>query len=219
MSRADRPRRAPRRSQPIQRRSRTPLIIGGLIAVVAVAALVAVVIGGGAPSGASEPAAQVAVSGEPLAALSDPAADPAVGRPVPTLSGTGLDGQPISIGPDDGPMAIVVMAHWCPHCQAELPVIVQLIEQGDVPEGVSIVGLSTAIDAVRPNYPPSAWLDREGWAQPTLIDDANSRALAALGLNTFPGFVFVDAQGVVVQRLTGEIGADQFGEILRSLAP
>ena len=72
---------------------------------------------------------------------------------------------------------------------------------------------------MRPNYPPSAWFEREGWAQPTMIDDDNSSALEALGLSTFPGFVFVDGQGTVVQRLTGEIGADRFGEILNSIAP
>jgi thiol-disulfide isomerase/thioredoxin len=115
-------------------------------------------------------------------------------------------------------MAIVVLAHWCPHCQAELPGLVELIAQGRVPEGVSVVGLSTAIDAVRPNYPPSAWFEREGWTQPTLTDDASSRALDALGLSTFPGFVFVDGQGAVALRLTGEIGAERFGEILASLA-
>jgi len=84
---------------------------------------------------------------------------------------------------------------------------------------VSVVGLSTAIDPVRPNYPPSAWFEREGWGQSTLVDDATSEALRALGLNTFPGFVFVDSQGAVVLRLTGEIGADRFAEILASLAP
>jgi thiol-disulfide isomerase/thioredoxin len=209
----------PRRSQPIRRRSRTPLVIGGFIAIVVVAAVAAGVIAGGAPPGAAEPAAQVTIGGEPLPALTNPAADAAVGRPVPTLSGIGLDGRPIAIGPGDGAMAIVVLAHWCPHCQAELPGIVQLIEQGGVPEGVSIVGLSTGIDAVRPNYPPSAWFEREGWTQPTLIDDAGSSALDALGLGSFPGFVFVDGQGVVVQRLTGEIGAEQFGELLASIAP
>jgi thiol-disulfide isomerase/thioredoxin len=220
MTRASRSRRSPRRTQPTPRRSLTPLVIGGVIAVVVIAAVAAVVIAGLAPAGIAEPASSsVAISGQSLPTLSDPAVDPAVGQRLPSLSGTGLDGQPIQIGPDDGPMAIVVVAHWCPHCQAELPNIVQLIDRGGVPAGVSVVGLSTAIDALRPNYPPSAWFEREGWRQPTLIDDANSDALRTLGLDTFPGFVFVDSQGAVSLRLTGEIGADRFGEILASLAP
>ncbi|MGZ8481697.1 MAG: TlpA family protein disulfide reductase [Candidatus Limnocylindria bacterium] len=220
MSRADRSRRTPRRTQPTRRRSLTPFVLVGVGAVVVIAAVAAVVIAGGlAPAGIAEPAARpVTITGESLPALTDSAVDPAVGQQLPALAGTGLDGQPLQFGPGDGPMAIVVLAHWCPHCQAELPGLVDLIAQGGVPEGVSVVGVSTGIDAVRPNYPPSAWFEREGWAQPTLIDDASSRALQALGLNAFPGFVFVDAQGAVALRLTGEIGTARFGEILASLA-
>ena len=92
-----------------------------------------------------------------------------------------------------------------PHCQRELPMLVDMIDSGEVPEGLSVVGLSTAIDELRGNYPPSAWFEREGWQQPTLIDDANSDGLHALGLPSFPGFVFVDAQGQVTQRLRGEV--------------
>jgi hypothetical protein len=88
-----------------------------------------------------------------------------------------------------------------------------------MPAGVSIVGISTAIDPVRPNYPPSAWFDREGWTQPTLTDDANSTALRALGVNSFPGFVFVAADGTVAQRITGDIGVEQLTQILESLTP
>ncbi|HEX6474617.1 MAG TPA: TlpA disulfide reductase family protein, partial [Candidatus Limnocylindria bacterium] len=108
-------------------------------------------------------------------------------------------------GPTGGAQMIVVLAHWCPHCQAELPLLVDMINAGQVPEGVSVVGLATAIDELRPNYPPTAWFEREGWQQPTLIDDANSDGLHALGLSVFPGFVFVDAQGRVTQRLTAEV--------------
>jgi cytochrome c biogenesis protein CcmG/thiol:disulfide interchange protein DsbE len=219
MTRASRSRRSPRRSQPTSRRSSTPFILGGVAALVVIAAVAAVVIAGLVPGDVAEPAAKVTISGAPLPALTDPAADPSVGQQLPILSGIGLDGQPIVIGPDDGPMAIVVLAHWCPHCRAELPDLVQLIEHGGVPEGVSVVGVSTAIDAVRPNYPPSAWFEREGWVQPTVIDDASSSALQALGLSEFPGFVFVDDHGAIALRLTGEIGADRLGEVLDSLAP
>ena len=222
MTRASKNRRAPRsrRQPPPPRRSMTRFIIGALAALVVMAAAAAAVIAGSGPSGPPEPAAQpVVVEGEHLPVLTDPAADEAVGRPLPRLSGVGLNGRQLEIGPDDGPMAIVVLAHWCPHCQAELAALADYIAQGGVPDGVSIVGVSTAIDPVRPNYPPSAWFEREGWTQPTLIDDATNNALAALGVNSFPGFVFVAADGTVTQRLTGEIGVDQFAQILTSLAP
>ena len=79
--------------------------------------------------------------------------------------------------------------------------------------------ISTSIAAARPNYPPSAWLEREGWTQPTLTDDANSSALAALGMTSFPGFVFVNADGTVAQRTTGEISTDNWAQALQAIAP
>ncbi|MDQ2689883.1 MAG: hypothetical protein M3Y29_06380, partial [Chloroflexota bacterium] len=88
-----------------------------------------------------------------------------------------------------------------------------------VPEGVEVVTISTSINQAQPNYPPSAWLEREGWTAPTLIDDANSSALAALGMTSFPGFVFVDADGNVVMRTTGEIPVETWRQALASIAP
>jgi thiol-disulfide isomerase/thioredoxin len=207
MTKTQRTRGMPRRtSQPATQSSQSRwLLIGGAIAVVALAAVVAFVLtssSGGPPEPAAEP---LVITGEPLPELPAEGPDPAVGSIVPTLAGTGMDGQPMEIGPTDGAQMIVALAHWCPHCQAELPLLVDMIDSGEIPDGVSVVGLATGIDELRPNYPPSAWFEREGWQQPTLIDDANSSGLQALGLPVFPGFVFVDAQGQVTQRMTGEV--------------
>jgi len=212
----------PRRTAPVPSgRSRTPLLIGiGVLGLVIVAAIVAIALGGNTSGGLAEPArAGVGVSGTALPALTDPAADAAVGQTIPTLSGTDLSGEPISIAPGDGPVAIVLLAHWCSHCQAEVPVLVDYLASTGMPDGVRLVALSTSIDAARPNYPPSTWLEREGWTVPTLVDDASSGGLAALGMSSFPGFVFVDGDGRVVQRYTGEMPAEAFDQVVRALAP
>jgi thiol-disulfide isomerase/thioredoxin len=222
-TKAARTRGMPRRSEPVAApRSRTPLFIGvAVVAFVAVAAIIAIALSGTTGTGGfSEPArVATAVSGEALPALTDSGADAAVGQPIPELTGIDLSGEPISIGPSDGPMAIVLLAHWCSHCQAEVPVLVDYLASTGMPEGVRLVALSTSIDASRPNYPPSTWLDREGWTVPTLVDDASSRGLAALGMSSFPGFVFVDADGRVMQRTTGELPAATFDQFVQSLAP
>ena len=222
MARASNSRRPPRNRRPPlpARRSSTPWILGGLAVVVVIAAVVAFAMSGTGSGGLAEPAREpVTVRGTPIAMLTTPDPDPAIGQPIPSIAGIGLDGQPLEIGPDDGPMAIVVLAHWCPHCQTELPALAEFIADGRVPAGVSVVGVSTAIDPVRPNYPPSAWLEREGWTQPTITDDADSAALNALGIGSFPGFVFVAADGTVAARLTGAIGVDRFAQALESIAP
>jgi cytochrome c biogenesis protein CcmG, thiol:disulfide interchange protein DsbE len=221
-TKATRSRGMPRRSAPVeQRTSRSPLIIGGvLLGVVLVAAVAALALSGGSSGGLSEPATEaIGITGDPLPAFTDPSADTAIGQPIPTITGTDLGGEPITIEPGDGPMAIVLLAHWCEHCQAEVPVLVDYLASTGMPEGVELVSVSTSINQAQPNYPPSAWLEREGWTVPTMVDDANSRALTSLGMSSFPGFVFVDADGRVVARTTGEIPAAQFDQMVTSLAP
>lgn len=219
-SRTARSRGMPRRSQPSAvRRSPTLAVIGGIVTVVILAAAVAL-LASTAPSGLAEPASRkLVMAGAPLPAMPQSGTDAGAGQLVPSISGTGLDGEPVQIGPDAGAQAIVVLAHWCPHCQAEVPVLTEWLASNQPPAGVRVVALSTAIDAARPNYPPSAWLEREGWTQPTLVDDAGSTGLAALGVSTFPAFVFVNPDGTVASRLTGEIGADQFAAALNAIAP
>jgi thiol-disulfide isomerase/thioredoxin len=221
-TKAQRSRGMPRRSTDARTGSgganRTPLLVFGGIAVLALVAIVAALLLS-SPS-TSEPSAEpVQVTGAALPPMLASGDDPAIGVEIPTISGVGLDGEPVTIGPDDGAVAVVILAHWCPHCQAELPRLVDWLAANDVPEGVRVVALSTAIDPARPNYPPSAWLEREGWTQPTLVDDGSSAALQALGVTNFPGFVTVSADGTVARRLTGELEGDSFGALLEEIAP
>ena len=221
-TRASRSRGMPRhRSAPVAASSRRPMVlVGGVLALVLVAAVVAVALSGTTTSGLLEPAgAATGVSGTALPTFTDPAADAAIGQRIPRLAGTDLEGQPISLGPDDGPMVVVLLAHWCTHCQAEVPRLVDHLASVGMPDGVRLVAVSTAIDAARPNYPPSAWLAREGWTVPTLVDDATSSGLAAFGMTSFPGFVFVDREGTVVQRTTGELPMAAFADAVDALSP
>jgi len=204
--------RAQRRSQ-----VRVLAIAAAVVAALAVAAVAASAFGGKdaiAPDEAQR--GPVTVTGEALPTFgADP--DPAIGLEAPALTGQSFDGLPVSITPDDGPMAIWFVAHWCPHCQAEVPRIVELAEQGLLPNGVDIAAVSTAVDETGPNYPPSAWLDREAWPFPVMADDADGTAAAAYGLQGFPFLVLVDADGTVTLRTSGELGDDGIIAALESL--
>lgn len=203
------------------------LMVGG--ATVAVVALIAALVllwpsgddGGDTDAGTGAAAAQdatqetatVSISGEDLPPLPDtggflPAAgeDEAVGLTIPTLTGQSFDESEVVIGPDDGrPKMVVFLAHWCPHCQSEVPQIQDWIESGDAPEGIDIYGVATGVDSTRPNYPPSRWISSEGWTPPVLLDDDAQSAASSWGLTGFPYFVFVDVEGNVWQRGSGEI--------------
>ncbi len=208
-----------RRTVTATQRSRTPWIIAGGVAVVLLAGVAAFALAQPNASAPSEPARQpVAVQGTALPLLPSSGGDPAVGQQIPKVTGVDLSGKPITIGPGGQPQVIVILAHWCPHCQAEVPRIVQWLQSGGLPQGVRMVTLATSIDPARPNYPPSAWLKRESWTPPVMVDDANSRALSALGMEAFPGFVLVNSQGKVVLRETGEQDINTLAQQVQQLA-
>jgi cytochrome c biogenesis protein CcmG, thiol:disulfide interchange protein DsbE len=218
--------------------NRTALIVGIVAALVLVALAVAVLAGGGddgddtatggqdgsgqtAGTGATqEPpgiGTDVTVEGEPLTPHergSDPAGDPAVGETVPTLTGIDIDGNPITIAPDGRAKMIVVLAHWCPHCQAEVPVIVDWVADGGLPDDVDLVGIATANSPERPNYPARPWLDDEGWDAPTLLDDSQQTAGLTMGTSAYPFMVVTNADGEVVARTSGELTPDQLSDLV-----
>ena len=159
----------------------------------------------------------VTVTGTPLPPLPDDGADPAVGTSMPTLSGTALDGTSLTIPTTGRPTMIMFVAHWCPHCQAEVPVVQDWVDNGELPDGVDLVTVSTAIDPRRPNYPADEWLAAEGWTAPVLVDGDDTAAEAA-GVTAFPYFVGVDASGNVVGRTSGELTPAQLSDIAAALS-
>lgn len=130
--------------------------------------------------------------------------DPAVGQTAPSATAVLLDGSPASLTYDGTPKALLFLAHWCPHCQVEVPALQAYIDANGLPEGVDLVSIATSNDPARTNYPPSLWLEREGWTAPVLVDDDASTLGRSFGLTTFPYYVFVDGQGQVVARISGE---------------
>ena len=102
----------------------------------------------------------VVVEGTPLPTLGD-GTDLAIGTTAPTAEGLGPDDEPTTIGRPGEPTLLVFLAHWCPHCQAELPRLVELMGAGSL-DGVRMVAVLTGTDPNAPNFPPVAWLEREG---------------------------------------------------------
>lgn len=167
--------------------------------------------------------AQVSVTGAPLPGFpTDKSPDSAIGMQAPQASGVSLDGTPISISQDGKPKAIIFLAHWCPHCQKEVPVVQKWINQNGMPDGVEVIAVATGNDEGKPNYPPNNWLRREGWTVPTLIDSKKEEVARAFGLSGYPFWAVLDSQGKVVLRQSGEISAEQLPQlfaIARQSAP
>jgi len=160
----------------------------------------------------------VTVSGSILPPYAGTVDDPGVGLVMPEVFSNDLSGLPASIERDGIPKMVLFLAHWCPACQREVPAVQSWIDANGVPAGVDFVSVATSIDEIRPNYPPDAWLRREGWTQRVLVDSATSSIASAFGLNAFPYYVLVDGSGTVVQRISGGVSADAVGAMLEALA-
>jgi thiol-disulfide isomerase/thioredoxin len=208
------------------------MIVLGLGALVIVAAAVAAVAlapapapapaapspaGTAPPSGATPASPSNAGANADLPAFASTTNDAAVGRPIPEVDGRSFDGTPVRITADGRPKLIVFLAHWCPHCQREVPVVQAWLDAKGMPAGVDLISVATAIDPNRPNYPPDAWLAREHWEVPVIVD-ADNQIAARYGLTAFPFWVAVAADGTVAQRLTGELTPDQLDALVASLA-
>ena len=153
----------------------------------------------------------VEVSGDALPSLDGLTtdADPALGLPVPVLTGEDYDGNPVRIDPaTDGPTMVVFLAHWCPVCNAEIPSLNELRDAGRLPSDLDIVAVATGSDPRRPNFPPGEWLPDMDWTWPAMADDVDLVEGAwvgatAYGIDGYPFITLVDADGNVAARWSG----------------
>ena len=140
--------------------------------------------------------------------------DPAVGTPAPAVEGFNFQGDAVTIdGATDGPTMVVFLAHWCPHCNAEIPVLLDWKASGDFPEGLQVVGVATAVSPTSVNYPPAQWFEDKGWSWPVIVDESQGDGYAgtvatAFGASGWPFIVFIDGDGNVTARAAGETSVE-----------
>jgi thiol-disulfide isomerase/thioredoxin len=195
-----------------RRRTQRNLLYAAIAVVLTVAAVVAVALSrpDGSTAGATAEVHPVTISGDPLPVFKTSTADAAVGMTAPDVSGTSFDGKAVRIANDGKAKIVMFVAHWCPHCRREVPLLAADLEQSPLPANVEMITVSTSVNPSAPNYPPSTWLADANWPTPVIADDAQNSAATAYGITGFPYLVFVDAQGRVVYRASGEMTVAEF---------
>ena len=163
---------------------------------------------------------EVKVTGDKLAPMPESGDDPAVGKAAPTLTGYDLAGRPVTIDPgSDGKATMVVfLAHWCPHCNYEIPVLNEWKEKGLTPPNLRVVGVTTASRQDQANWPPSKWLVAKKWAFDQFADSEKQDASAAYGVGGYPLLVFIDAAGNVTSRTSGEVPVEDITKAANAAA-
>jgi thiol-disulfide isomerase/thioredoxin len=188
-------------------------IVGIAFGLIAVALVAAVLLTGNTRTEAGEPT----YAGEWLPFYDRTEGDLAVGLSAPTARGSGFDGNEVVIEANGTPTAVVFLAHWCPHCQAEVPRVQAWLDSGGGVDGVEIVSVATDINSSRANYPPSEWLEREGWTAPVIRDDTDNTLHKSFGAGGFPYWVFLNGDGTVSARTTGQLNIAELEQRLLAL--
>ena len=191
--------------EPIGRPGPGRTILIALVGAVALALVAALTLGGGDPPGdlGGRETGPVAVFGDGLSAFAGAEGDVAVGRLAPDFDATTFNGDIVQVRPGNGTgYVIAFFAHWCSHCQAEVPKLIGWIDRDGIPSGVKVVAVSTAVYLDRGNL-PQAWFAAEGWPELVLRDSDESEVADAYGLRSFPYFVVVGTDGRVRARASG----------------
>ena len=148
---------------------------------------------------------EVEVVGAPLPILGDQG-DVAFGLTAPSVSGADWNGVRHAIEPDGRAKIVLFLAHWCPFCQAEVPVVQSWLDAGNLPADVDLYSVTVQTDRFRPLWPPQDWLEDEGWTVPVIMDDEIGTVAAAFGMRGTPFYVVLDGANVNLLRVSGEIG-------------
>jgi cytochrome c biogenesis protein CcmG, thiol:disulfide interchange protein DsbE len=169
----------------------------------------------------------VEVEGASLPELgdNDTESDPARGMAAPVVIGQDFDGNTVRIdAAADGPTLAVFLAHWCPHCNREVPRINELRDEGAFPPGLNVIGVSTGIGPDRPNWPPSQWFEDMDWTYPVIADGVDMQrktfiAADAYGLDRFPLMVLIGDDGKVLARWVGEHEPEELIRLIEENLP
>ncbi len=187
------------------------IVLGGIVVI-----LIAVVVFGTSEPGSEYGEPQVEGLLPPMPATA-PADTTATGMAAPTVTGQDFDGDEVVISDDGTAKAVVFLAHWCPHCQNEVPRVQTWLDETGGVEGVELYSVSTSMSSARDNFPASDWLASEGWTIPVVRDDKDDTVVRAFGAGGYPYWVFTNADGTVALRTSGELAIADLEQIMNSL--
>lgn len=137
---------------------------------------------------------------------------------APDLSGTSLDGKPVSLRSiGSGSIVVInVWASWCAPCQSESPMLAAEA-RALRPQGVRFLGL----DEEDVTSHAKAYAAHLGEIYPTLVDHDGAllRHLTLLPPDGIPSTLVLDRSGGMAARVIGAVTRTELNQIVQGLTP
>jgi len=137
-----------------------------------------------------------------------------VGTKAPPLAGEGLDGGAISAEFQGHRTVLFFWASWCGPCRHEQPELNRIVSELGA-QGIQFVGINF-LDHDR--AAARAFVGEFKVAYSSLYDPSG-RLAARYDVDAPPAKVLIDARGVVVGRVPGEISESQLRGLIREKLP
>jgi cytochrome c biogenesis protein CcmG/thiol:disulfide interchange protein DsbE len=135
---------------------------------------------------------------DPSAALVAPT-KAKIGQIAPDFILAGIDGKPLTLSKLRGRVVVLTFfASWCNPCEQDMPILERA--QHDEGNRIAVVGVNYE------DFPKDTrdFVRRLGVTFPTLVEDSTDNPVAArYDVHAMPDTVFIDARGVVRDRLFG----------------
>lgn len=132
--------------------------------------------------------------------------DASLGAEAPQVEMAGFDGGTVTLSQFEGnPLVMNFWASWCPQCIAEMPDFEKVFQ--DVKDDVQFLGVNTS-----DNKSAAEDLASQTGVTYPLASDPNGEVFTAFRGAGMPTTVFIDADGRVIDVVTGQLSEDQLRE-------
>jgi peroxiredoxin len=131
------------------------------------------------------------------------------GDVAPALSGTSIEGHPVSLSALHGSVVVVLFwASWCTPCQAEQPAVNTLAAQ-EAPTRVHFLGVSVDVDAAAARE----YASRYAVPYDSLVDTSQTIAVD-FDIAGPPTTYVIDRSGRVAAELLGQLNTDNLRAVI-----
>ena len=152
----------------------------------------------------------VAVLATRKSAADKQAESPLLGKPAPSLSGTGLDGSDVSLTSMHGKWVVVnFLASWCVPCRDEHPELIKFTQRHQEVGDATVLGV--IFDDTAPNV--RRFFAQLGGSWP-VVGDPGGRIALDFGVRGPPESFLVDPNGFVVWKGIGGVSADGLDKLV-----